>query len=336
MKIGIIKGFASKNYYGGVSVQGRMWYEGLRNQGDDVFLLDNWSNYDWKSFDYILIIGLGNLFYDYIQLFKDYKSIKIVSAPIIDFTGSLSEFLIRGKFQGCNRLLWHTPYFDLYHCIDKISLFLVRSEHEKKFLVEGFKIPESRVRIIPLHTRFSNRDISFDLTKKENFVFHSSRLLSPGKNVHRLIKAAIKYNFNLVLSGTVNGENEHSKLYNWIGNHDNIKYIGRLSDEELIEYYKKAKVFALPSLVEGVGMVALESASYGCNIVLTNLGGPKEYFNNKAFLVNPFDVDDIGGKIIEALNDSSTQPYLSNHIINYNSEKYCMTLLHNTLLEFWK
>lgn len=335
MKIGIVKGFASKNYYGGISVQGRMWLEGLKKMGNEVYLLDNWSNYDWKSFDWIIIIGLGTLYRDYINLFSEIPSIKIASAPIIDYTGSVRSYGLRGCFQGCEKIKWYSPIFDQKHLHNRISLYLVRSEHEKSFLTKGLKFNGDNIKIVPLNYRSDFKiENERDFAVKENFVFHCSRLLSSGKNVARLVAAAKKYQFNLTLAGTVNGDDEQSRLNSMISGCPNIKYVGRLSDEDLADHYRRAKVFALPSLVEGVGMVALEAATYGCNIVLTNLGAPKEYFDRKAFLVDPFSVDDIGKKILSALDDDSTQPSLKKYIVENYSEERCMSILHNTLQEF--
>lgn len=335
MKIGILKGFASKNYYGGVSVQGRMWLDGLRKKGNDVVVLDNWSNHDWKSFDWIIIVGSGDLFREYINLYSDYPSIKIASAPIIDYTGSVKTFGLRGRFQGCKRIGWFSPIYDLKRLHDRVSLYLVRSEHEKKFLTNGLGFNDENIRIVPLNYRSDLKlNTQNNLHQKENFVFHASRLTAKGKNVARLVAAAVKYKFNLVLAGTVNGDEERMKLDRMISGHENIRYVGRLSDEELVSYYQRAKVFALPSLSEGVGMVALEAATYGCNIVLTNLGAPKEYYNGMAFLVNPLSVDDIGEKIITALKDNSMQPNLQKYIIEKYSETACMTLLHDALQYF--
>lgn len=46
--------------------------------------------------------------------------------------------------------------------------------------------------------------------------------------------------------------------------------------------------------MEGVGIVAVDAAIYGCEIVITNIGGPKEYYDNMAYTVNPYNIDDIG------------------------------------------
>lgn len=172
---------------------------------------------------------------------------------------------------------------------------------------------------------------NIDFEKKENFCFHSSRLGSPGKNVERLIKAAIKYDFNLVLAGSIKGHEQESWLHRLIDGHHNIQYVGWLSDEELYDYYSRAKVFALPSIIEGVGMVALEASIFGCEIILTNIGAPKEYFNGMAHLVNPYDIDDIGLKIKKALLGVGYQPGLRKYILNRNNSDYCMKELDSVL-----
>ena len=60
-------------------------------------------------------------------------------------------------------------------------------------------------------------------------------------------------------------------------------------------------------------MVALDAAMFGCEIVITNIGGPKEYYNQFAYQVNPYSVDEIGKAVLEAL-EGSNQPQLQHHI----------------------
>lgn len=123
---------------------------------------------------------------------------------------------------------------------------------------------------------------------------------------------------------------ERQWLYNLITGHDNIQYIGLLSDKELINWYSMCKVFALPSLVEGVGMVALEAAGRGCEIVLTNNGAPKEYYKGLAYLVNPKSVDDIGMKCVSALHGDKQPELLQFVRENYNM-KSCTQQLINAI-----
>lgn len=315
MKIGFVLPFASINYSGGINVQARMWRDGLIALGHEAYLISHWEKYDYNSFDYIIILGCGKILGDYAKLYKKFQHIKLISAPIIDFKGSLYNFKIRSKFLGCEKMRFITDYNLLYTHKDKFDLFLARSEYEKVLISEGLGINRDNIKIVPISMRF---DIPTEVKteKKKPYCFHVSRLANKGKNVERLVKAAQKYNFQLKLAGTVNGE-EKTWLDNLIKGSNNIEYLGYLSDEKLKEIYQEAKVFALPSLIEGVGMVALEAAVYGCEIVLTEIGAPKEYYDGKAVLVNPYNVDSIGKGILEALHEKKSQPDLRRHILSH-------------------
>ena len=93
--------------------------------------------------------------------------------------------------------------------------------------------------------------------------------------------------------------------------------------------YRRCKVFALPSINEGVGIVALNAAVQGANIVITNVGGPKEYYGNFAYQVDPHNVDDIGQAVLRAMDDDTMQPHLRQHIItNYCCEAIAERLVN--------
>ena len=79
-------------------------------------------------------------------------------------------------------------------------------------------------------------------------------------------------------------------------------------------------------------MAALEAAAYGCEIVLTDVGAPKEYYEGRAILVNPKSVDDIGRGVMKALKEGYSQPELSEFVQhNYNS-KCCSVILNESIM----
>lgn len=321
MNIAIIKPTITISSSGGVKQQALMWKKGLEDLGHNVHLINFWDNNEWKLFDVIMIIEYGGNYADVINHIYPINP-NIISAPIIDTNYSVKSFHLACKYLKVNKLRLHSRYNDLYKVKDMVKLYLVRSEYEKEFITKGLGLSDNKTSIIPLSYRFT-KDNKLNKIKKENFCLHVSLLYDKRKNVDRLIKAAIKYRFNLKLGGKLRNKKEENWLESKIKGHNNIEYIGFLTDNELCNYYQRAKVFALPSTYEGVGMVALEASLYGCDIVITNLGGPKEYYNNMAFLVNPYDIDDIGKNILMAL-EKTNQPQLYNHITeNYNLKK-CM------------
>ena len=330
MNIGLILPHVAFTYYAGIPVQGRFWKEGLEALGHQVFLLNNWDKYDVDSMDYLIILGQGIFISDIVNSYKRYPNLKIVSAPIIDWHKSLFEFKMRCKHLGWHKGGFIKPLHELYEMRNKIDFFLARSEFERNVIAKGLGVDPSRVHVVPISLRFKDCP-KVDNSAKENFCLHVSRLHDWGKNVAGLVKAAKKYEFKLKLVGTLHGD-DRKWLDELIEGADNIEYLGRLSDNDLIECYKKAKVFALPSFVEGVGMVALEAAIYGAEVVLTNIGGPKEYYDGRAVLVNPYDIDSIGKGVMEAFENKKAQPELQKYILENYSLEACSRKLEKVLL----
>lgn len=150
----------------------------------------------------------------------------------------------------------------------------------------------------------------------------------------RLIQAANKYHFKLVLAGNTGTKEDLNRIKKEIGNNPNIQILGFISEERKIELYSKAKVFALPSICEGVGIVAVDAAYCGCDIVITNDGGPKEYYNKLAIEVSPYSIDEIGIACNTFLKGKTFQPTLSEYIKNNYSTEKIFQLLVNTYAQF--
>lgn len=332
MKIGLIKPYATGFlYYGGIQAQARMWKRCLEELGNEVVMMNGWDDEDWNSYDFILFMGYGKTLSDYVEEIKAKFNTKMVCAPIIDYNKGIKRFKFICRHLGSKRLKLTRPEYDLHLCQKDICLFLARSEFEKRYIHEGLGVDEDRIKIVPISYSLEENPV-VDFSKKENFCMHVSRLATPGKNVGRLIEASIKYNFKLVLCGALNGEEENNWLKNQITGHENIKYVGRLSDEDMFDYYRRAKVFALPSFIEGVGIVALEAGLFGDEIVLTKNGAPKEYYDGMARLVDPYSVDEIG-KAVLASFESGFQPALKAHIEKHYSPQACGKLLNDYLKE---
>lgn len=324
MRIGLLQPTAAISPTGGVKIQALMWKDGLEQLGHECVLINFWQNHDWKSYDAVIVLGFGGFFGSFTKYFKRLAN-KLISAPIIDPSMGKTPYKILCKYYGCQKIGLTNRFHDLYISAPYFDLFLARSEFEADYIRYCLDIPREKIKIVPLSIR---TPIAETMPPKEKFVLHMSRLAAPNKNVKRLVEAAVKYNFPLKLGGILNGEQEYKWLHNLIDGHSNIEYIGLLSEDELITWYSRAKVFALPSLVEGVGMVALEAAAQGAEIVLTNDGAPKDYYKGRAYLVNPKSVDEIGKACIEALNYGNKQPGL----LQYVKEKYSLTACTQTLI----
>jgi glycosyltransferase involved in cell wall biosynthesis len=299
----------------GIRMQAEIWYHELKRRDHNVILIDPWKTYDWNSFDIIHIFGLGLWNYDIIHWGSKLNS-HFVFSPIIDTNTPIWKYNLATHL-GCERLRLFSQNYAVRKLKKDIKLFFARTKYEANYLNKGYGIDKENIAIVPL----SYREIEHErILKKDPFCLFVGTMTQPRKNVPRLIEAAKKYGFKLKLVGNTGNRESEVELKKTIGNAPNIDLLGFVSDKELSSLYDQAKVFALPSINEGVGLVALEAAMHECNIVITNLGGPKEYYpSGLAQLVNPYDIDDIGRNVIKALEDNNSQPKLRSYLEkNYN------------------
>lgn len=309
----------------GSKMQAEIWIKELERKGHHVERINSWGHYDWKSFDIIHVFGFGLWNYDMIHWGCGLNP-NFVFSPIIDTNTPMWKYRLATHF-GCKKLRLFSQNYALRILKDDIRLFFARTEYEANYLHKGYGISNDKIAIVPLSYRDT---INVKESNKEQFCLFVGTMTQPRKNVPRLIEAAKKYQFNLKLVGNKGNNVSEKRLKSLIGESKNIELLGFVSDEELALLYDQAKVFALPSINEGVGLVALEAAMHECNIVITKLGGPKEYYpEGLAQLVNPYNTDDIGNAILKALTDNESQPKLKNYLEKYYNVSNCTDSLIN-------
>ena len=87
-----------------------------------------------------------------------------------------------------------------------------------------------------------------------------------------------------------------------------VRFLGRLSDEDVLALYRSAHVFIMPSTKEGFGIVFVEAASTGLPVIAGNLDGSVDALADGRIgqLVDPRSTDEIVSAIVAAI--SSQQP----------------------------
>ena len=307
----------------GSKMQAEIWAKELERKGHQVDRINSWGHYDWKSYNVIHVFGFGLWNYDMIHWGSGINP-NFVFSPIIDTNTPMWKYRLATHL-GCKKLRLFSQNYSLRQLKPDIKLFFARTNYETEYLRKGYGIEDEKIALVPLSYREDNYDAS---VKKEPFCLFAGTMTQPRKNVPNLIRAAKKYGFPLKLVGNKGNAESEAKLRTLIGDAQNIEILGFVSDDELTALYNRAKVFALPSINEGVGLVALEAAIHGCNIVITNLGGPKEYYEQGTVqLINPFDVDNIGKAVLKALADQVSQPHLRESLIKHYNMSDCVDKL---------
>lgn len=138
------------------------------------------------------------------------------------------------------------------------------------------------------------------------------------KNQARLIEAVNDLGARLTIIGKP--PPNHLKYYDYCKEiaGSQVDFVDFMPQEELISYYAKSKVHALPSWFETTGLSSLEAGVMGCNLVVGLGGDTQEYFSSKASFCQATDIKSIKSALSAELNKPTDFAFRDYVLENYN------------------
>ena len=134
----------------------------------------------------------------------------------------------------------------------------------------------------------------------KDFVLCVGRIESR-KNQLMLLKALEHDDVTVVLAGGgFSYQPEYAAAVQNFKRRGKTVVLPKLTDTQLADCYAAAKVHALPSWYELPGLVSLEAAFHGCNVVATKNGTAKDYLGEYAFYCEPGEEDSIRTAVLAA------------------------------------
>ncbi len=86
-----------------------------------------------------------------------------------------------------------------------------------------------------------------------------------------------------------------------------VRFTGRLTREELVQYYSAAQIAVVPSLYEGFGLPAAEAMACGTPVIASTGGALPEVVGDAGMLVPSGRADALAAAIKQLLNDEQAQ-----------------------------
>ena len=244
-----------------------------------------------------------------------YSSNKLSIGNINDYyyaTASKNPFYYKDYGDWLKRYFYCNFVFYLEKiALSHLSIIIPNSDYVSKIIKNNYNISEDRIYAIHKSVDYRRFGKKSEI-KKETFPI----ILFVGGNFFRkglpsLIKATpevIKKFPNTLVYIIGKDKNEKKivslcKKYNVIKNY---KFLDWVSYEKIVNYYKIADVFVMPSLIEAFGIVFLEAMAAGVPVIGGNVGGTKELIQNEenGLLVNPNDHKKIASSIIRLLENN--------------------------------
>jgi len=185
----------------------------------------------------------------------------------------------------------------------KAHAILTVSEFSKREIVDTLHLDPAKIYVIhsnvPFHAKPSAEEVlnyKHDPDADKYILTVSS--MDPRKNFIRLVEAFNNLDdksVKLYIIGMKFKAFNTPDLQKLIG--ENVYLPGYITDEELQVMYKNALFSVYPTLYEGFGLPPLESMTYGCPAIASDIPALKEVSGNAVLYTNPYDIDDMTAKM---------------------------------------
>lgn len=160
------------------------------------------------------------------------------------------------------------------------------------------------------------------------------------KAVSTLNKKGYKVKFDII------GSDEYDKNYGKkLGKlvqkeelEDVVKFLGPVSDKELLRNYYKADVFVFPNHNQTWGLVVFEAMACGTPVILSQTTGAAEVLTDKknALIIAPMNPEEIADKLEELITNKSFREELITNGKKFIDENISWELYSEKMLNFFK
>lgn len=279
--------------------------QGLQRLGHRIVYLEPWNLTPARELDCVHFYqgGFGHFQIEH----KRPHPVRMLSfAPQIDSNEPIARYRLAARLGRMIPRLYSVPRVFQDQCRGS-DLVIARSKYDFERIVKGLEIDPAKVAIVlngidppPADATPVAARNAFNLPA--DYALHVSRYASYNKNAVALCEAVAPTGLPLYLAGPTEPGPTLDRLKAIASRHSNIVLLDFLPRDLLQSLYAGCKVFCLPSRHEGTGLVALEAAVYGAEVVITNKGGPPDYFLHWGHYCDPDRVESIREAFLRAWN----------------------------------
>lgn len=203
-----------------------------------------------------------------------------------------------------------------YRCMTPLMLkkahtLITVSEFSKREIGGYYGMPAERIMVVPNAVSGEFRPHPLEIPRPYLLAVSSP---SAHKNFARMIQAFLRIEghpeVELRIVGAANGIFADPSLQQQAAGDARIRFMGRLTDAQLIQQYQNASAFVFPSLYEGFGIPPLEAQACGCPVLAANAASIPEVLQSSALYFDPLDVDQMSRAMALVLDNPSIGGHL--------------------------
>lgn len=134
--------------------------------------------------------------------------------------------------------------------------------------------------------------------QKEKFILCMGRMWDEAKNLPLLSNIAERLPWPVYVAGAAKNPDTGKQC-----RLENVRFLGKLTPEEVQEWMQRASIFVSPTRYEPFGLAILEAAGNGCALVLSNLDTLQELWQDSALFFDPENEDEAEKTITRLLEN---------------------------------
>ena len=225
----------------------------------------------------------------------------------------LHSLYYRTFFQKFARISTHITTVSNFSKIDIIKKYSI---NEKKISVVYNSVSE---KFKPANDKLKSKTRERYSSGKNFFLFVGS--LHKRKNLKNLLLAFDGYRINggqnklLIIGKKKWWDHETEKVFKKLESKNHVKFLGRVSDNEMINILASAKALCFVSFFEGFGLPILEAMKCETPVICSNTSAMPEVSGNASILVNPNCHNEITNAMLK-IDSSSNSEMIAKGILN--------------------
>ncbi|MBE0448489.1 MAG: glycosyltransferase family 4 protein [Actinobacteria bacterium] len=243
------------------------------------------------------------------------------------------------------RTMPNALYRRYYYLINRLACrkatkIIAPSQSTKNDIERILGVPGDKIEVIyeGVHSMFRKTSEKQVGEIKEKFAIKGGYIFAlgnqkPNKGIEYLIDAfyklmsgqGLKHELVLIGSPSDKFKGVRSRITRY-GLEHKVRFIGKVTDDELIALYNGASVFVFPSLYEGFGLPPLEAMACEVPVVASNKSSMPEVVGDAALTVDPCQVDELANAIVGAIEDENLRSRLVGHglkrVRDFSLEKF--------------
>jgi glycosyltransferase involved in cell wall biosynthesis len=330
-------------YAGGAEVYIHELAKRWVKDGNKVTLFCGNDGYNprYETVDGVEIVRRGGFYFVYVWAFFYYLSqFRGKYDVIIDCENGIPFFTPLYTFEKKRYLVIHHVHQDVFRKTLKppfsnLAMFLEKTVMPNVY--ENCKIvtvsPSTKEEILRIGLTKKDVDVIYngvDLSKlvpaakSEKPMILSLGRLKSYKSIDVLVKAAAKIvkeipDVDIVIAGDGEEKLRLKKLAKYLEVDKNVRFVGKVSEDQKISLYQKSWVFVNPSYLEGWGITSIEANACGTPVVASRVSGLKDSVRDgeTGFLVTYGDNSALADKVIELIKNDKLRTEMSETSLNW-------------------